>query len=117
MGQKIIESVCQLCPNNEILAVFPADAPAANKFTILRDFDDPILENYALFLRQNGIEVAGIEFVRDRDGRIFTYDVNTNTKYNAPAEAEADVPASGMQTLASYLGEELAKQRAHSAAA
>ena len=26
VGQKIIESVCQLCPNNEILAVFPADA-------------------------------------------------------------------------------------------
>ncbi|MDH3474666.1 MAG: hypothetical protein OEM59_13350 [Rhodospirillales bacterium] len=89
---------------------------SSSKFTILRDFDDPILENYALFLRQNGIEIAGIEFIRDESGEIFTYDVNTNTNYNAAAEAEAKVSVTGMQAIARFLGEELARQRARTAA-
>ena len=95
----------------------PAEAPDTNKFTVVRDFDNPILENYALFLKQNGIEIAGIEFIRDAEGQIFTYDVNTNTNYNAQAEAAAKVPVSGMQAVARFLGEELAKQRARATAA
>ena len=109
----------ELCPAdacNVEDAFCPADAPAANKFTILRDFDHPILENYARFLRENGIEIAGIEFIRNAEGRLFTYDVNTNTNYNGQAEAEAGVPVTGMQAVARFLGEELAKQRAATAA-
>ncbi len=105
----------ELCPAdacNVEDAFCPADAPAANKFTIIRDFEHPILENYARFLRENGIEIAGIEFIRDAEGRLFTYDVNTNTNYNGQAEAEANVPVTGMQAVARFLGEELAKQRA-----
>jgi hypothetical protein len=109
----------ELCPAdvcNVAEAFCPAETPQSSKFTVLRDFDDPILENYALFLRQNGIEIAGIEFIRDERGEIFTYDVNTNTNYNAAAEAEAKVPVTGMQAVARFLGEELAKQRARTAA-
>jgi hypothetical protein len=109
----------ELCPAdvcNVAEAFCPAETPQPSKFTVLRDFDDPILENYALFLRQNGIEIAGIEFIRDESGEIFTYDVNTNTNYNAAAEAEAKVPVAGMQAVARFLGEELAKQRARTAA-
>ena len=48
------------------------------------------------FLAANGIEVAGIEFIPDTDGAVYTYDVNTNTNYNPEAEARAG--RSGMTT-------------------
>jgi hypothetical protein len=110
----------ELCPAdacNVEDAFCPTETPSANKFTVVRDLDDPVLENYALFLKQNGIEIAGIEFIRDARGRIFTYDVNTNTNYNAQAEEAARIPVTGMQAVARFLGEELAKQRARGDAA
>ncbi|MET0785921.1 MAG: alpha-L-glutamate ligase [Paenisporosarcina sp.] len=56
------------------------------KFQIIENFDDPIIKKYEEFLRRNDIQVAGIEFIRDQNGEIYTYDVNTNTNYNADAE-------------------------------
>ncbi len=88
-----------------------ADAPKPNKFTIVKDFDDPILARYRRFLAENGIEIAGIEFITDAAGEIYAYDVNTNTNYNAQAEAEAGVPLTGMRAVALFLGRELAKLR------
>ncbi|MBV9202037.1 MAG: hypothetical protein JOY83_20345, partial [Alphaproteobacteria bacterium] len=58
------------------------------------------------FLATNQIDVAGIEFILDRDGIAYTYDVNTNTNYNSDAERRAE--RSGMAALARYLGDELA---------
>lgn len=49
--------------------------------------------------------MAGIEFIYNSDGEIFTYDINTNTKYNADAEAVAG--KFGMLEIAKFLGEEL----------
>jgi len=101
-----------LCPADACAieeTICPADSPAPNKFTVLRDFDDPILGKYERFLAENGIEIAGIEFIRDASGEIFTYDVNTNTNYNPQAEAEAEVPLTGMRAVAGFLGAELAK--------
>ena len=49
--------------------------------------------------------MAGIEFITDGAGTVYTYDVNTNTNYNPDAEARAG--RSGMDTLARYLGAEL----------
>lgn len=95
-----------LCPIGEV----PAPAP---KFRILDGFDHPILERYASFLAKNGIEVAGIEFIRRVDGAIVTYDVNTNTNYNAQAEAVAQ--HHGMRELAQFLGRELAAQQQNAA--
>jgi len=109
----------ELCPAdacNISDAFCPADATLPTKFAIVQDFHDPILENYTRFLRDNGIEIAGIEFIRDSAGAIYTYDVNTNTNYNAAAEAAAGVPVTGMQAVARFLGAELAKQRAAAAA-
>jgi len=60
-------------------------------------------------LRENGIEVAGIELIRREDGAIVTYDVNTNTNYNAQAEAAAG--RYGMRELARFLGHELAAEQ------
>jgi hypothetical protein len=75
------------------------------KFEIIDGFSDPILEKYERFLRANDIHIAGIEFIRDQNGTIFTYDVNTNTNYNSEAEARAG--KFGMLEVAKFLGEEL----------
>jgi len=88
----------ELCPAD--VCALPAQH---EKFEILDGFDHPVLEQYARFLADNGIHVAGIEFVHDTEGRLYTYDVNTNTNYNARAESRARV--SGMGRLAEYLGE------------
>ncbi|MFB5191804.1 ATP-grasp domain-containing protein [Alicyclobacillus fastidiosus] len=71
------------------------------KFQIIDGFADPIIEQYERFLQQNEIRVAGIEFIRDAHGGIYTYDINTNTNYNSDAEAAAGI--FGMKVLAEYL--------------
>lgn len=96
--------VCRIddafCPVGEA-----APAPATPRFRIVDGFSDPIIERYQGFLADNGIGIAGIEFITDRGGQRYTYDVNTNTNYNSDAEREAG--ASGMHAIAAYLGREL----------
>jgi len=96
--------VCRIddafCPVGE-------SAPATTRFQVIDGFAHPIVERYRRFLAGNGIGVAGIEFIRDRSGELYTYDVNTNTNYNGDAEREAGV--SGMRAIATYLGSELAR--------
>ncbi|MFQ5985101.1 MAG: hypothetical protein ACE5LL_06240 [Alphaproteobacteria bacterium] len=85
-------------------AFCPADGNAS-LFRIVRGFEHPIVERYKRFLEANGIHIAGIEFILDRRGDLYTYDVNTNTNYNPEAEAEAEIY--GMRAVAVYLGREL----------
>ena len=100
--------VCQIgdafCPVGE------QPAPQAPRFRILEDFRNPIVEKYQRFIASHGIGVAGIEFIENAAGEIFTYDVNTNTNYNSDAEAEAGLH--GMRAVAKYLGEELSRHAA-----
>ncbi|WP_078378534.1 ATP-grasp domain-containing protein [Sutcliffiella halmapala] len=95
---------CQIgdlfCPVGEEVAEKP-------KFQIIEDFADPIIEKYEAFLNTNQIQVAGIEFIRNAKGEIFTYDVNTNTNYNAEAEKLAG--KFGMLELAKILKKEWKK--------
>ena len=77
------------------------------KFTIIDDIDAGLKRRCEAFLAANGIEVAGIEFIRDAAGAVYTYDVNTNTNYNPEAEARAG--RSAMTALARFLGAELAR--------
>lgn len=102
--------VCQIgdafCPVGTA-PVTPPPAAVAPRFRILPDFDHPILGAYKKFLAANGIEVAGIEFITDTKGELYTYDVNTNTNYNGAAEAVAQ--KFGMRTIARFLGRELAR--------
>jgi hypothetical protein len=76
-----------------------------------------VYDMVSLRLADNGIGIAGIEFIVDRAGELYTYDVNTNTNYNGDAERAAGV--SGMRAIAAYLGEELRAldARGHRAAA
>jgi hypothetical protein len=99
----------ELCPA-DACAVGDAYCPAGEepraKFTIIDAIDSGLRQRYEEFLHANQIDVAGIEFIRDRDGLTYTYDVNTNTNYNAEAERRAG--RSAMMELARYLGAELA---------
>jgi hypothetical protein len=98
----------ELCPA-DVCAVGDAFCPAGEetraKFTIIEDIDNTLKRRYEAFLAANDIGVAGIEFVTDADGVVYTYDVNTNTNYNPDAEARGG--RSGMETLAQYLGAQL----------
>lgn len=88
------------CPVGEETTVRPM-------FEIQEDFHDPIIEKYEQVLKANDIQVAGIEFIKDKEGNIYTYDINTNTNYNSDAEARSG--KYGMLAVAKFLGEELAK--------
>ena len=99
----------ELCPA-DVCAVGDAFCPTGEepraKFTIIDDIENALKRRYEAFLAANDIGVAGIEFVTDADGVVYTYDVNTNTNYNPDAEARGG--RSGMETLAGYLASELA---------
>jgi len=108
----------ELCPADQCAiddAFCPVGEAPRAKFTIIADIDPGLKERYEAFLAANGIEVAGIEFIRDAAGTVYTYDVNTNTNYNPEAEARAG--RSAMTALARFLGAELAALPGHQAAA
>jgi hypothetical protein len=99
----------ELCPADACAigdAFCPVGEEPRAKFTIIDNIDPALRRRYEAFLSANEIGVAGIEFITDPEGTIYTYDVNTNTNYNPDAETRAD--RSGMGTLARYLGAELA---------
>lgn len=97
-----------ICPDGDTAAVSDtAPVSSTPRFRIVRDFSHPIVERYQRFIADNGIGIAGIEFITDAAGELYTYDVNTNTNYNSAAEAEAGI--FGMREIARYLGEELSR--------
>ena len=103
--------LCPACPDD------PEDVPETqffgefcptigNKFRIIKNFkENEIIKKYEKFIKANGIEIAGIEYIKDKDGTIYTYDVNTNTNYNSEAEKKSEVK--GMKTIAQFLKKEL----------
>lgn len=98
----------ELCPADACRiddAFCPTTEDPKPKFKIIKDYENPSIENYERFLQQNGINFAGIECIKNERGDIFTYDVNTNTNYNQDAEAIAGL--SGMRAIAEHLGHEL----------
>jgi hypothetical protein len=100
----------ELCPADACSvadAFCPVGAAPRAKFTIIKDIDAALQRRYESFLVDNDIRVAGIEFIADANGSLYTYDVNTNTNYNSEAETRAG--CSAMDALARYLGDELHK--------
>lgn len=100
----------ELCPADACVMdqdslVCPAGAQS-EKFKILQTFDHPLIAKWEAFLAANEIQIAGIEFIVDKDGNAYTYDVNTNTNYNADAEALDG--RRGMLAAANYLSALLA---------
>jgi len=77
-----------------------------NKFKIMKNYkENELTEKYENFIAANGIEIAGIEYITDKKGEIYTYDVNTNTNYNSQAEKVSEIK--GMKSIAKFLKEEL----------
>lgn len=103
----------ELCPAD--VCQPPGTGEPAPRFEIIAGFDHPLLPAYRRFLDANAVDVAAFEFITDRQGIAYTYDVNTNTNYNPEAEARAGI--FGMAALAALLGRELAAARLHADAA
>ncbi|PJN89181.1 ATP-grasp domain-containing protein [Bacillus sp. mrc49] len=104
----------ELCPADacqigDLFCPIGEEVEEKPKFQIVQGFHDPIIEKYEAFLKENGISIAGIEFIRNGAGEIYTYDINTNTNYNKDAEEAAG--QYGMLELAKFLGSELAKEK------
>ncbi|MEK9918768.1 MAG: hypothetical protein VW496_05180 [Pelagibacteraceae bacterium] len=85
----------QFCPTN----------PDGNKFMIINNYSNPIVKKCENFLKANDIGIAGIEYVVDKNGKLYVYDVNTNTNYNSIAEKKAN--KYGMLEIASFLKNKL----------
>jgi hypothetical protein len=108
----------ELCPA-DACAVGDANCPVGTaprqKFQIVAGIPEALRTRLERFLASAGIDVAGIEFITDADGRTLVYDVNTNTNYNPDAEARdgcTGTDRSGPGAIATYLGSELAALRA-----
>ena len=100
----------ELCPADECQpedSFCPTTQATTSRFEIIEEFEHPLIEPLRRFLKSNGMHIAAAEFVIDKAGQAFVYDVNINTNYNADAEARAGV--SGMNAIARYLGAELAR--------
>ncbi|MEH7308156.1 ATP-grasp domain-containing protein [Neobacillus drentensis] len=100
----------QLCPADacqigDLFCPVGEEKGEKPKFEIIAGFSDPIIKKYERVLAANQIQVAGIEFIRNTAGEIYTYDINTNTNYNSEAEAKAG--KFGMLELANLLKVEL----------
>ena len=74
---------------NEVIETGPM------KFEIISDAQTvsgkyrDLVNKIEAFLKENQIDVAGVEFIEDEAGNLYVYDVNTNTNYNKEAEAKA----------------------------
>ncbi|HST02466.1 MAG TPA: hypothetical protein VLJ84_12480, partial [Usitatibacter sp.] len=101
----------ELCPadvcevGDAMCPVGEKPSSAAPRFEVIPGFSNPIIERYRKVLAANDVEVAGVEFITDASGELYTYDVNTNTNYNSAAEARAGTY--GMRAVAAFLGREL----------
>jgi len=92
----------QLCPADACELDEQGRPKAAESLFALREgFRDPIIDQFLGFARKHRLEIAGFEFIEAADGRIVTYDVNTNTNYNPDVEKIA--PKSGPAEIARYL--------------
>jgi len=104
--------LCPACPEDQIDDVpetqfFGEYCPTiGNKFRIIKNYKrNELIENYEKFIKKNGIEIAGIEYITDNNSIIYTYDINTNTNYNSQAEKNSEIK--GMRSIARFLKEEL----------
>ena len=97
----------ELCPADpcNLEEKFCPTNPDGNKFMILKNYKNTEISKYQSLIKSNGIEIAGIEYIKGKDGQFYTYDINTNTNYNSIAEKKSS--SRGMQTIAKFLFAEL----------
>jgi hypothetical protein len=91
------------CPGTDAPAHGSADRQSL--FALRQGFHDPILAQYIAFTRQHGLDLAGIEFIEDRQGQKITYDVNGTTNYAPGVEERHGL--NGMAAVVRLLAREL----------
>ena len=96
--------LCPADPCNLEEKYCPAN-PDGNKFMIIKDYNNNEISKYQSLIKSNGIEIAGIEYIKGKDGQHYAYDINTNTNYNSIAETKSSLK--GMKTIAQFLFNEL----------
>jgi glutathione synthase/RimK-type ligase-like ATP-grasp enzyme len=102
----------ELCPAQACApedAFCPVGESAAAKFEITEGFTHPLIRRFERFMSAEQLDVAAFEIIVDREGRSYTYDINTNTNYNPGAEARAGISA--MEVLCDYLAAELKRYK------
>ncbi len=92
----------QLCPADACAVEGSCLVDGGGLFELRKDYEPPQLPAYLDFAARHGIEIGAFEYIQTADGRLVTYDVNTNTNYNPAVEAQAD--RSGPTEIARYLG-------------
>jgi len=103
--------LCPACPEDQIdepeTQFFGEYCPTiGNKFRIITNYKrSSLIDKYEKLISENGIEIAGIEYIVDKKGEIYTYDINTNTNYNSQAEKDSKIK--GMKSIAEFLKKEL----------
>ena len=99
----------ELCPSDVCNPMVPgragngsprSDAPALFSPSPITAAD-PLVRRYIRLCNQEGIEIAGIEFVEDAHGNRYTYDINGTTNYNQTLGARIGVD--GMREVARYV--------------
>ena len=95
----------QFCPVDETNDINNSQP----SFFIDDEPDKNLAKQLTIFLKKHQIEVAGVEFIRNKDGVPIFYDINTNTNYNLNAEKQSKVNKNGMEEIALFLKSELDK--------
>lgn len=100
----------QLCPADACAIDEDAFCPAdgGDTFQLRPDItaDDPLVQQYIQLMANEGLDIAGIEFVEDAQGRRWTYDINGTTNFNGAVEARHGVY--GMKAIAALAERRLA---------
>ena len=92
----------QLCPADECnIGSRSEQLETSNKFEITDPLPLELQNMFEKFLNSAKIDVAAIEWIESENGKIYVYDVNTNTNYNPEAEKRANLFAH--EHLALYL--------------
>ena len=89
-ADEVEEGTLQVCPTGPGLF---SPSPVAE--------DDALVQRYIRLCNEEKIEIAGIEYVRDRWGHRYTYDINGTTNYNQTLGARIGVD--GMGEVARYV--------------
>jgi len=98
----------ELCPSDACQldaggadGVCPADG-AGSKFSASPvDSRDPLVARYIAMCQGEGLDLAGIEFIEDRHGRRYTYDINGTTNYSGVFGSRVGID--GMAVLARHI--------------
>jgi hypothetical protein len=96
-----------VCEIGEAACPVGEESQAPNKFQVLTDFTHPDIAAFEKMLRGEDIEIAGVEFLFDDEGKAWTYDININTNYNGQAETKAGIAGTdraGMMAVSGFLG-------------